>query len=310
MKIIFLGTSVFSAYILEKLVESEHQIVAVISQPNRLVGRKKEIKLTSVAKYAQEKELTLFQPEKIIDIYNEIEKLEFDILITAAYGQILPEKFLNLSSLIPLNVHGSLLPKYRGPSPIQTAILNGDEKTGITIMEMIKKMDAGRIIKQEEIQIEKFENTGDIFIKLQKIGSDLLLDVLDDFSNQKFNLQDQNIEEVTYTYMLSREDEKIDLNETVEAIHNKVRAMQPYSAAYMYFNQKEMKVIKTKVLNYEIIYNIGEIISIEKDGIVVQCKDGQLLIEEIQFAGKKILPAYDYFQNFKNKKIFFEVKND
>lgn len=303
MKIIFLGTSHFSSYILTELLKTRHEVICVISQPNKAVGRKKVITETEVYKISQINKIRCIQPNKIIDIYDELCTIDFDLLITAAYGQIIPQKILDLPKVLSINVHGSLLPKYRGASPIQTAIINGEEETGITIMRMVYQMDAGEIISQKKIKIAENDTADDLFDKLKNIGSKLLNDTIDKIEQNDYIIVPQNEKEVTFAPMLDKNKNKIDWMKSAKEIHNLIRGLYSWPYAQTLFNGKSIKIISAEISFSNVKGENGEIVEILKEGIVVKSHESYILIKKIQIPGKNILNSYDYFQNFKNKKI-------
>ena len=206
MKIIFMGTPAFAVPILDKIRE-KHEVILVVTQPDVYNIKKKKFTHSEVKEYALKNDLPLFQPEKIRVDYQKIIDLDVDLIVTAAYGQIVPEEVLNHPKYKAINVHGSILPKYRGGAPIQRAIINGDKETGITIMYMAKKMDAGDIIKISKIPILDTDNQDTVFSKLSILGSEMINDVISDIANNKVTPIKQNEEEVTFAYNLTKEDE-------------------------------------------------------------------------------------------------------
>lgn len=289
MKLIFMGTPDFAVPILEAL-SNKYEIVAVISQPNR-VKKKGTFIDTPVAKFAKENNLTLFQPEKISSIIDDITSLGADTLITAAYGQYLPSKLLN-SFKFKINVHGSLLPKHRGGAPIQRAILNGDSKTGVTIMEMAKKLDAGKIYAEKEYEILPNDNSTSVFLKLSIIGRDLLLDTIEDIYNEK-NLgvpQDEAL--ATYSPNLLPEEEKIDINSNTKDIINRIHAFAMEIGAYLEINGIKLKIYdahETTSNNEE----TGTVLETKKQ-IIIKTKDSAISLDLVQLPGKKIMSGKDF----------------
>lgn len=287
-KIIFMGTPQFSATVLNGLLkEKKYDIIAVVTQPDKPVGRKKILQPTPVKEVALKNEIPVYQPEKLSgsEEMKKLIDLKADILVTAAYGQFLPMTLID-SVESAINVHGSLLPKYRGGAPIQYSIMNGDEKTGITIMYMVKKMDAGDMIAKVEVPILP-EDTGDsMFDKLSYAGRDLLLQVLPSViegTNEKIS---QNEEEVTFSPNISKEQEKIDLNDTAINIHNKIRALNSNPGAWM-----DIKGIHTKVWKSEVVEYNGElpgtIVERTKKKLIIATGENAISLREVQPAGKK-----------------------
>ena len=233
--VIFMGTPEFSVPVLEGLIENNYEIKAVVTQPDKKVGRKQKI-TKSPAKIAAEKHnLPVYQPAKLSGS-EEMQKLidmHADLIVTAAYGQFLPTKFLNSVKIAAVNVHGSLLPKYRGGAPIQYSLINGDKETGITIMEMVKKMDAGDIYAQEAIKIEPDDNAGTLFAKLAIVGRDLLLKTLPSIIDGTVKKTPQDPEKVVFSLNITKEQERITVDMTATEANNMIRALNPDPGAYM-----------------------------------------------------------------------------
>lgn len=293
-----MGTPDFSVPILEALIEQENlEIVAVITQPDRKVGRKQIVTAPPVKKLALAHDLLVLQPEKLSgsEEMKKILELEPDLLITAAYGQYVPTKLLKTPRFKAINVHASLLPKYRGAAPIHYALLKGDEKTGITIMYMEKEMDAGNIISQREIMIGETDDTGTLFEKLSLLGRDLLLDTLPDiFSGQNQSIvQDES--KVSYSPMISKEEEKIDWMKSAKEIFNQVRALRPAPGAYTLLNGERFKIWDAKVREEMSEAKAGMVVQVDKEKLLVATGNGQLLsLLSVQPAGKRALAIEEY----------------
>lgn len=297
-KIVFMGTPAFSVPILEALIEAEDlDIVAVVTQPDRKVGRKQILTASPVKELALKHNLLVLQPEKLSgsEEMETILALEPDLLITAAYGQYVPTKLLHTPKYKAINVHASLLPKYRGAAPIHYAVLNGDEKTGITIMYMEKEMDAGNIISQREIEISEKDDTGTLFKKLSLIGRDLLIDTLPAIfsSTNQSIVQDES--QVTYSPMISKAEEKITWMKSAKEISNQVRALRPAPGAYTLLNGERFKIWETKVIEETTTAQAGSIVRVNKEELIVAAGDGQLLsLVSVQPAGKRRLTIEEY----------------
>ena len=294
IKIVYMGTPSFSVTPLDLLVKNNYNVLAVVTQPDKQVGRKKEIKFSEVKEYALKNGITVLQPEKIKTDYEKIISLNPDIIITCAYGQIIPKELLSFPKYKCVNIHASLLPKLRGGAPIHKAIINGYDKTGVTIMYMDEKMDSGDIIYQEEIKIEDTDNVGTLFDKLSKLGANMIIKILPDIINGNINPVKQNEDEVTYAYNITREEEKIDFNKTSKEVFNKIRGLNPWPVSYAILDDKKVKIYKSKIGTNNKEAQNGEIINIYKDSIGVKTKDGEILIYEIQFEGKKKVLVKDY----------------
>ncbi|WFQ91868.1 Methionyl-tRNA formyltransferase [Mycoplasma feriruminatoris] len=301
IKVVFCGTPKIGSDVLKALIEmNEVEVVLVVSQPDKPVGRKKEIVYTPVKKLALENNLQVVQPEKIGEIYEQLASLEFDFLITCAFGQFIPTKILKLAKIDSINFHGSLLPKLRGGSPIQYAIKNGDKKTGITIMQMVKQMDAGDFYVQQEIDILDSDDSGSLFEKMGQLAYSMCKKYLLDIYNHKFELIKQNEEQVTFCKNISSEEEKINWNNTSLDIFNLIRSLSPTPISYTTINNQRYKIKSSKVVEIDNMYKDvipGTIIDINKQGIVVKTLDKALLILEIQKEGKKMILASNYYLN-------------
>lgn len=300
LKIVYMGTPEFSVEPLKKLNE-HYEVVMVVTQPDKKVGRKQEIVYSPVKEYALKNNIDVFQPIKIKEDYKKILDKNPDIIITCAYGQIIPEELLNFPRYKCINIHASLLPKYRGGAPIHHSIINGDEYTGVTIMYMDKKMDSGDILCQEKIKIEESDNLGTMFNKLSILGSNMIIDFLPKLINGKINPIKQNEEEVTYAYNISKEDEKIDFNNLSIDIFNKIRGLNPFPVSYALLDEKRVKFYSSRIGNSEKEALIGEIINIYDDGIGIKTLDGEIIITELQFEGKKKTTVKEYLNGVKDK---------
>lgn len=286
-KIIFIGTPDFAVPSLNKLIKAKYNIIAVITQPDKKVGRKQEIVHSPVKKFALKHNIPLLQPQKIKEIENEINELKPDIIITAAYGQIMPKIILNIPKFGCINIHGSLLPKYRGASPIQYAILKGEEKTGVTIIEMNERMDEGRIISQREIKIENTDTTASMHDKLSDSGANLLLETLPKIFNKKITYIPQDDSKASYTKILVKEDGKIDWNKSAQEIEMMIRAFYPWPNAHAKLESKRLKIIKAKVYKIKNNLSPGSIFKANNENLAVKCGQDALILEKIQLEGKK-----------------------
>ena len=300
VKILFMGTASFSFFVQEKLLETNYNVIAVVTQPDRLVGRKKILTMPEVKEIALKHDIPVYQPQKIKNDYQDLLDLKPDLVITAAYGQMIPEAILNLPKLGCINVHASLLPKYRGGAPVHYAIINGEEVTGVTIMYMVKKMDAGNIISQEEVKIAPDETTGELYDRLSNVGAKLLIETLPSIIN-KTNAsieQDENL--VTYAPVIRHEQEKIDFNQSAKQVYNHVRGLNPWPGAYTVYQDKVVKIWAGSIHNCQNAtkhhghQENGTIVKIFKDAIGVKTGDGIYLITELQIAGKKRMLVKDY----------------
>ena len=285
LKVVFMGTPDFAVPVLKGLIEN-YEVIGVVSQPDKPVGRKGIMTPPPIAKVALENNIKLFQPIKIRNEYEDILALEPDIIITCAYGQIIPKAILDYPKYGCINVHASLLPKLRGGAPIHHAIIDGYDKTGITIMYMDEKMDNGDIISQEEIKIEDSFTTEILHDKLSIMGRNLLLKTLPSIISGNINAIKQNQDEVTFGYNISKEDEKIDFNKTSREVFNQVRGLNSWPVGYTLINGKRMKIYSVIVSNNNSDKLPGQITNIYKNGIGVKTGDGEVIITELQMEGK------------------------
>lgn len=296
MKIIFMGTPNFAVPSLEALNE-KYEVVLVVSQPAKPEGRKGILKNPSVALKALELGIQLFQPEHIKNEYEYFKNIKADMIVTAAYGQFIPTKILNLYKKC-INVHGSLLPHHRGGAPIQRAIINGDKKTGVTIMEMVKKMDAGRMYASSEIPILDSDNNSSLFEKLAIIGKNLLMENIEDIYNGKNEGIMQNEEEATISPNIAPEEEKINFNIDARNVFNLIRGLSDEPGAYCEYNGQRIKIYKASIEKNDSDASPGTIINIKKS-LIVKCKTDAISILELQIPGKKRMNVKDFLNGQK-----------
>lgn len=307
MKIVFMGTPDFAVPILEGLIE-KYGVSLVVSQPDKKVGRKQILTHTPIKEVALKNNIKVIQPERIKEDYQEIIELQPDIIITCAYGQIIPKELLDCPKYGCINVHASLLPKLRGGAPIHKAIIDGYDKTGITIMYMDEAMDSGDIISTKEMVITDDDTLETLHDRLSIMGKDLLLEVLPSIFNGTNNRIKQNIDEVTYAYNIKREEEKIDFNKNSRDVFNLIRGLNPHPSAYTILDNNEVKVYSSYISDKT--YNDkknGEIVSIYKDGIGVKTNDGEIVLTEIKPFGKKKMKASDYLNGIKKEELIGKI---
>ena len=305
LKVVFMGTPDFALNVLQVLIDNCN-VVGVVSQPDRLVGRKKILTKTPIKELAESNGIEVLQPEKVRSNYEDILKWNPDIIVTCAYGQIIPKELLDYPKYKCINVHASLLPKLRGGAPIHKAIIDGYKTTGVTIMYMDEKMDNGDILSQEEITIEESDTVGTLFNKLSIIGAQLLIKTLPDLIEGKIIPKKQDENEVTYAYNIKREEEHIDFTKSTKDVYNHIRGLNPYPGAYALLNDKIIKIYDVERTN-TIHNNItpGEIANISKNGIVVALIDGEIIIKSLQMEGKKKMTVQEVINgcNIKEKEV-------
>ena len=297
-KVIFMGTPDFSVPILDALAKSDLcEVCAVVTQPDRKVGRKKQVTPPPVKKKAVEYDIPVYQPEKLSgsEELKSLLELKADLVITAAYGQYVPTVLLHSPPFKAINVHASLLPKYRGAAPIHYALINGEKETGVTIMYMEKEMDAGDIISQRTLPIETTDTVGSLFSKLSLVGRDLLMDTLPGVFNEEIEPQKQEEADVTYAPMIKPSEEKIDWADSAENINNKVRGMNPFPGAYTLLDGQRFKIWEAEPLEISTEGEPGTLIRLNKNECVVKCEnDTALSLLEVQPFGKPKMKIKDY----------------
>ncbi|MDE6953128.1 MAG: methionyl-tRNA formyltransferase [Erysipelotrichales bacterium] len=308
-RIVFMGTASFSLEVLKMLIEEKYNVVGVVSQPDRYVGRKKVLTMPDVKVEALKYNIPVIQPQRIKEDYQDILDLKPDLIITAAYGQIIPKVLLDAPKLGCVNVHASLLPQYRGGAPVHQAIIDGQEKTGVTIMYMVAKMDAGDMISQQETPILEDDNVGVLYERLSHIGALLLKKTLPSILDGTNKRIPQEELKITYAPTISREDERINWNNNALDIYNKVRGMDPWPGSYTIYHGKVVKIWAGKIhqcenaMKHHAHQQSGTIVKIFKDAIGVKVSDGVFLITELQVEGKKRMTVKDYL----NGRNIFEV---
>ena len=307
IKIVFMGTPDFACNVLQSLIDNEYNVSLVVSQPDKYVGRKHILTNTPVKQLAIDNNIEVFQPAKIRSDYQKIVDINPDLIITCAYGQIIPEELINLPRLGCINVHASLLPKYRGGAPIHWAKINGEEKTGVTIMYMDKNMDSGDIISQEELVINNEDTTESLFDKLSILGANLLVETLPSILENNNNRIKQDETLVSYAYNIKWEDERINFDDYGVNIINKIRGLYSWPLANM-----EIDGIEYKILNAEFeekkINSVSTIVEIDKNKFGISCKDGVIYITDIKPFGKKAMDIKSFLnginkEDYKNRKV-------
>lgn len=298
-----MGTPDFSVPVLKGLVEKGYEVKAVVTQPDKKVGRKQKITKTPAKIAAEELDIPVYQPVKLSGSseLDELIAMNADFIVTAAYGQFLPTKFLNSAKIAAVNVHGSLLPKYRGGAPIQYSLINGDKETGITIMEMVKKMDAGDIYAQKAIEIEPDDTAGSLFEKLSYLGRDLLLETLPKISDGSVQKVTQNEEEVVFSPNITKNQERITSKMTAQEANNLLRALNPDPGAYMMVNGKRFKVWKAEVADESTDLEAGSLVENKGRFAISFANNTVLNLLEVQPAGKKKMPIQSFLNGQASK---------
>ena len=300
IKVIFMGTPIFASIILDELIK-KYNVIMVVCQPDREKDRKGNIIYSPCKKLAIENNIQVFQPLKIRDEYQKILDMNPDIIITAAYGQIIPDIVLNYPKYGAINVHGSLLPKLRGGAPIHHAIINGDKEIGVTIMYMDKRMDAGDIISQRAIPLTNDMNLDIAYEKLAILGRDLLIETIPSIINGTNNRIHQDENEVTFGYNITKEEEKINFDDTSMNVYNKIRGLSSVPGAYAIINNKRMKVYSSTISDIKSKNLPGVIEDIRNDGIYVNTKDYIIKLTDIKLEGKKRCMVHEFINGIKKE---------
>ena len=301
MRVVYMGTPDFAVRPLKKIYEAGHEIVGVYTQPDAWKGRSKKLLPSDVKKAALELGLDVYQPEKLREssVVEELKALNPDIIVVAAYGQILSEDVLNIPKYGCINIHASLLPKYRGASPIEASIINGDEKTGITIMYMAKGLDTGDIISQEETEIG-LHNAETLTIKLSEIGAELVVKTMADIEAGTSTRTVQNDDESTYCGKLDKAMGELDFKRTAVELERLVRGLYPWPCAYMTLDGKTLKIIDSEVTDVkEASVPVGSVCEVTKKYFVIRTAEGGLKIKKLQPEGKKPMDTVAFLNGYK-----------
>ena len=296
LRILFMGTPDFAEMSLRALVENGQNVVGVITQPDKQKGRGMKVQVSDVKRYALEKELDVYQPETLKDeaIKELLEQLNPDIIVVVAYGKILPEYVLRFPKYGCINVHGSLLPEYRGASPIQRAVIDGKRVTGVTTMYMDKGLDTGDMLLTREYEIGENTNTGEAFDDLAKIGAELLLETLEGLEKGTIVPTPQDGTNATYAEKILKEECAVCFDDMSQTVHNKIRGLYPFPGALCYHDGKVLKLCESRLFKENTPDGSpGEVIGLSKDGILVKCREGAVLLTKVKPEGKGVMNAID-----------------
>lgn len=305
LKVLFMGTPKFAANVLQSLIDNTN-VVGVVTAPDAYVGRKKVLTMAPVKVLANNYNIPVYSPVKIKEDYDFIKELNPDIIITCAYGQIISEDILNIPRLGCFNLHGSLLPKYRGGAPIHYALLNGDKTTGITLMYMEKGMDSGDMIYKEEIVIEEDDNIETLSNKLSILASNMIIKYLPSLVNKTNPREKQQEDLVSFAPIIKREDEHLDFHNSAQSIINKFRALSPMPLPNFYIDDVEFKIAECMIVDAA-----GEkstIVEVNKDSIVIMAKDKGIKVTKIKPTGKNIMNVRDFLNGYHENLLGKEVK--
>ncbi len=294
MKILFMGTPDFAVGCMKALCEGGYDVAAAVSQPDRPRGRGHKLQPTPVHAYADSRGIQVYQPEKIKngEMQEILSSVQPDVIVVVAYGKILPEYILNYPKYGCINVHASLLPKYRGAAPIQWSIVNGETETGVTTMYMEKGLDTGDMILKKVVPIASDDTASTLHDKLMEAGATLIADTLDMIGRGEIVREKQNDLESSYAPMIDKKTALIDWSRSAKEITNLVRGMNSYPFAYTYYEGKMMKIGICETIDKSA--GAGEITSVSKDGVTVGCGSGSVVIKTLQFEGKKMMSVSDY----------------
>ncbi len=306
MKIVFMGTPDFAVNVLQGLIDN-YEVVGVVSQPDKRIGRHQVLTNTPVKELALKYDIPVFQPIKIKEDYEDILNLNPDLIVTCAYGQIIPKAILDYPRLGCINVHASLLPKLRGGAPIHKSIIDDYGITGVTIMYMDVKMDSGDIISQREVKILDSDNLESLHDKLSEVGTSLLLDTLPSIIDGTNSRTKQNEDEVTYAYNIKREEEHIDFSKTSREVFNLIRGLCPVPSSNAVLDEKEMKIYKSTISSKKYNGEYGEIVDVTKEGIVVKTGDASIILNEVKPFGKKKMDANSYVNGIGKNNLIGKV---
>jgi methionyl-tRNA formyltransferase len=305
MKVLFWGTPDFAVESLKALLSSKHQVVGVITQPDKPKGRGQKVQPTPVKEEALKHDLLVYQPEKIKnnpEVVDFIKNLNPDISVVVAYGKILPEEVINIPKYKTINVHASLLPKYRGAAPIHRAIMDGEEETGVCIMEIVKELDAGDIYRCKKVKIEPNDDIITLHDKLAKEGAKLLIEVLDDIEEGKVEKIPQDNTKATYAKPIEKEEAKINWEKPAKDIYNQIRALKVWPKAYSNFRNQHVKILDVEVVECPKAVKPGEVVkSNDKEGIIVATKEGCIFIKTLQFPNSKPISSQEAVRGYKIK---------
>ncbi len=297
-----MGTPEFATEALRVLIDNDYNISAVFSQPDKPVGRKQILTPPLVKELAQKNNLAVFQPKNLkgTETVEKIKKLNPDLIVVVAYGQIIPKGVLEIPKFGCINIHASLLPRWRGASPIAQAILAGDKKTGVTIMKIDDKLDHGPTLSQKKIEIQNNDNLETLSQKLSKLGAELLIKTLPNYLQCEMELHNQDESLVTYAPLINREDGKIDWTKSVEKIERQVRAFTPWPGSWTNLNNKRLKIIKASIFDKKEKNTNPGLISISDNKLITDCGQGKLNLDIVQLEGKKQMSSKEFIRGHSN----------
>ena len=300
MRVIFMGTPDFSVPTLEEIIKAGHEVVLVVSQPDKAVGRSKALKYTPVKECALAHGIEVYQPEKIRaeECVEYLKSYNADIIIVEAFGQIVTKEILDMPRYGCVNVHASLLPKYRGAAPIQWTVINGDKITGVTTMRMDEGIDTGDMIMKQEVVVDEEETGGSLFDKLAQTGAKLCVKTMEAIENGTAVCTPQDNSQATHTGKIKKELGSIDWSADAEVIERLIRGLNPWPSAYTRLEDKNLKIWKAKVVSHEVTAAPGCILKAEKDELKIQAGNGVLALLEVQLEGKKRMTTDAFLRGY------------
>ncbi len=299
MKVVFMGTPDFAVPTLQMLIDEKFEVALVVTQPDRPKNRGKKLTMPPVKELALEYNIEVSQPQRVRgdeEFYNKLKQVEPDLIVVVAFGQILPKEVLDLPRLGCINVHGSLLPKYRGAAPIQWSVINGDTKTGVTIMYMDVGLDTGDMIYKKEMDIMQAETSETLYEKMKVVGAQALLEAIPLIQDGGKNRVPQNDDEATIAPMMNKSLGKINFADSASKINNLIRGLNPWPVAYTTYKEETIKIFEATIIEENTDKVAGTILSVDKDGMKVQTGENCLLITVVQFPNKKRMPVSEYIK--------------
>lgn len=295
MKILFMGTPDIAVSMLKQILADGYDVIGVVTQPDKKAGRKQEVKMSEVKQCALQNNIPVYQPVRIKDDYKGLMMLGADLIVTCAYGQFIPSELLEAPTYGSINVHASLLPKLRGGAPIHKAIIYGEKETGMSIMRMVKAMDAGAVMAQCKVRIEETDTAGSLYDKLAEAGAKLLSESIVKIKEGKAVFVEQQEEKATFAYTISKEEEFISFDRDISKVYDHIRGLIPFPVGHGIINNKKVKFHKVRKVEKAIYSKPGEVLGLLDGGFAIAAVNGYVLIDEIQMEGKAKTDAKAFF---------------
>ena len=295
MKILFMGTPDIAVSMLKQILADGYDVIGVVTQPDKKAGRKQELKMSEVKQCALQHNIPVYQPVRIKDDYKDLMMLGADLIVTCAYGQFIPSELLEAPTYGSINVHASLLPKLRGGAPIHKAIIYGEKETGMSIMRMVKAMDAGAVMAQCKVRIEETDTAGSLYDKLAEAGAKLLSESIVHIKEWKAVFVEQQEEKATFAYTISKEEEFISFDRDISKVYDHIRGLIPFPVGHGIINNKKVKFHKVRKVEKAIYSKPGEVLGLLDGGFAIAAVNGYVLIDEIQMEGKAKTDAKAFF---------------